>query len=256
MCIRDRKTYKSVPAVHMKGEKLVRGELGAIHGYMSVKQLKTKAKELGMSINEYLSGIFVYSIYKGYLHGNVSKKPIVLCVPVNLRPFFGSMTTRNFFAMASASFLPEKEKYERQEVMKLVQAELKRQITQENLEKMIAYNVSNQKNYALRVVPLFLKKPAIKLVYLMSAKATTTTITNMGQMMVDEAYRPYIKRFQIILSPSTGQNTKATVCSYGDELTFTFSSLLKDTSVQKVFFRSLAEDGIDVEIETNGVYYD
>ena len=58
------------------------------------------------------------------------------------------------------------------------------------------------------------------------------------------------------MSQSTGQNTKATVCSYGDELTFTFSSLLKDTSVQKVFFRSLAEDGIDVEIETNGVYYD
>ena len=251
-----KKTYKSVPAVHMKGEKLVRGELGAIHGYMSVKQLKVRAKELGMSINEYLSGIFVYSIYKGYLHGNVSKKPIVLCVPVNLRPFFESMTTRNFFAMASASFLPEKEKYERQEVMKLVQAELKKQITQENLEKMIAYNVSNQKNYALRVVPLFLKKPVIKLVYLMSAKATTTTITNMGRMMVDEVYRPYIKRFQIILSPSAGQNTKATVCSYGDELTFTFSSLLKDTSVQKVFFRSLAEDGIDVEIETNGVYYD
>lgn len=105
--------------------------------------------------------------------------------------------------------------------------------------KMIAYNVSNQKNYALRVVPLFLKKPAIKLVYLMSAKATTTTITNMGQMMVDEAYRPYIKRFQIILSPSAGQNTKATVCSYGDELTFTFSSLLKDTSVQKVFLEVL-----------------
>ena len=121
---------------------------------------------------------------------------------------------------------------------------------------MIAYNVSNQKNYALRVVPLFLKKPAIKSVYLTSAKATTTTITNMGRMMVDEVYQPYIKRFQIVLSPSVGQNTKATVCSYGDELTFTFSSLLKDTSVQKVFFRSLAEDGIHVEIETNGVYYD
>lgn len=251
-----KKAYKSVPAVHIKGEKLIRGELGAIHGYMSVKQLKAKAKEFGMSINEYLSGIFVYSIYKGYLHENPSKKPIVICVPVNLRPFFESMTTRNFFAMVSASFLPEKEKYERSEVMKLVQAELKKQITQENLEKLIAYNVSNQKNYALRVVPLFLKKPVIKFVYLTSAKATTTTITNMGQMTVDEAYRPYIKRFQIILSPSAGQNTKATVCSYGDELTFTFSSLLKDTSVQKVFFRSLAEDGIEVEVETNGVYYD
>lgn len=69
-----KKTYKSVPAVHMKGERLVRGELGIIHGYMSVRQLKEKAKELGMSINEYLSGIFVYSIYKGYLHWKCFKK--------------------------------------------------------------------------------------------------------------------------------------------------------------------------------------
>ena len=43
-----KKTYKSVPAVHMKGERLVRGELGIIHGYMSVRQLKEKAKELGI----------------------------------------------------------------------------------------------------------------------------------------------------------------------------------------------------------------
>lgn len=101
---------------------------------MSVKQLKEKAKELGMSINEYLSGIFVYSIYKGYLHENTSKKPIVLCVPVNLRPFWLN-DNKEFLCDGECLFLPEKEKYERLEVMKLVQAELKRQITQENLEK-------------------------------------------------------------------------------------------------------------------------
>lgn len=54
-----KKTYKSVPAVHMKGEHLVRGELGTIHGYMSVKQLKEKAKELGMNI--YLA--FLYTAF-------------------------------------------------------------------------------------------------------------------------------------------------------------------------------------------------
>lgn len=105
-------------------------------------------------MNIYL--VFLYTVFiKDICMKILLKKPIVLCVPVNLRPFFESMTTRNFFAMASAAFLPEKEKYERQEVMKLVQKELKKQITQENLERMIAYNVSNQKNYALRVVPLF-----------------------------------------------------------------------------------------------------
>ena len=252
----EKKGYKAVPAVHIKGEKLVRGELGVIHGYMSLKEVKQKAREFSMSINEYLSGIYVYSIYKACLHGNPSQKPIVLCIPVNLRPFFKSMTTRNFFAMVSIPFLPEKESYERTEVMELVQMEIKRQITRENLEKLISYNVSNQKNAALRAIPLFLKKPAIKWVYLSGTKGTTTTLTNMGSFAVREEYRPYIRRFQVILSPSVGQNIKGTVCSCGDELTFTFSSLLKDTSVQKEFFRCLSDDGLEVVIETNGVYYE
>ena len=182
------------------------------------------------------------------------KKPIVLCVPVNLRPFFGSVTTRNFFAMVSIPFYPQKEEYDIKEIMLLVQAELKKQITREHLEQLICYNVSNQKNLALRAVPLLLKKPVMKIVYLSGVKGTTTTLTNVGMLSVKEEYRPYIKRFQVILSPSAGQNMKVTVCSYGDELVVTFGSLLKDTSVQKIFFESLSREGLEVSIETNGVY--
>lgn len=251
---RDRKSYTAVPAVHIRGEKLTRGELGVIHGYLSVQAVKQKARELSMSINEYLCGIYVYSIYKAYLHENPAKKPIVLCVPVNLRPFFGSVTTRNFFAMVSVPFLPEKEHYERREIMSLVRDELKKQITREHLEQLISYNVSNQKNLLLRAVPLLLKKPVMKLVYLSGVKGTTTTLTNVGMLAVKEEYRPYIQRFQVILSPSAGQNMKVTVCSYGDELVVTFGSLLKDTSVQKAFFQSLSQEGLEVAIETNGVY--
>ena len=250
----DKKSYKAVPAVHIRGERLARGELGVIHGYLSVQEVKKKAKEMSMSINEYLCGIYVYSIYKAYMHENPSKKPIVLCVPVNLRPFFGSVTTRNFFAMVSIPFYPQKEEYDIKEIMLLVQAELKKQITREHLEQLICYNVSNQKNLALRAVPLLLKKPVMKIVYLSGVKGTTTTLTNVGMLSVKEEYRPYIKRFQVILSPSAGQNMKVTVCSYGDELVVTFGSLLKDTSVQKIFFESLSREGLEVSIETNGVY--
>lgn len=251
---RDRKSYTAVPAVHIRGEKLARGELGVIHGYLSVQAVKQKAREMSMSINEYLCGIYVYSIYKAYLHENPAKKPIVLCVPVNLRPFFGSVTTRNFFAMVSIPFLPEKEHYDCREVMALVRDELKKQITREHLEQLISYNVSNQKNLFLRAVPLLLKKPVMKLVYLSGVKGTTTTLTNVGTLSVQEEYRPYIQRFQVILSPSAGQNMKVTVCSYGDELAVTFGSLLKDTSVQKAFFQILSQEGLEVTIETNGVY--
>lgn len=251
---RDRKSYRAVPAVHIRGERLARGELGVIHGYLSVSAVKQKARELSMSINEYLCGIYVYSIYKACLHENPSKKPVVLCVPVNLRPFFASLTTRNFFAMISVPFLAEKEHYERPEIMGMVRDELKKRITREHLEQLISYNVSNQKNLALRAVPLFLKKPVMKLVYLSGVRGTTTTMTNVGMLTVEEEYRAYIRRFQVILSPSEGQNIKATACSCGDELTVTFGSLLKDTAVQKEFFRCLSEEGLKVTIETNGVY--
>ena len=250
------RSYQSVPAVHMKGEHLAKGELGVIHGYLSIQQLRSVAKKRGYSVNEYLAGLYTYSIYKEYLHGAVSGKPLVICIPVNLRPWFESVTTRNFFAMVSASFLPQKEEYTMDEVMKIVAESLREQITKENLEKLFSYNVSNQKNLMLRAVPLFLKKIVMQYVYQISARATTTTMTNIGIITVDERYRPYIRRFQAMISMSKGQNMKGTVCSYGDELVFTFTSVLRDVSVQKRFFSTMVKEGIDVTIESNGVYYE
>ena len=250
------KGYQTKKAYLLKGEHLGPGEFGVMHGYMQIPQLKEVCHRYGCSINEYLVSVYIWSVYTECMKGMPSASPIRVAVPVNLRPYFNSITTKNFFVMVSAEFHPTKEVYTFAEVLEIVRDNLRSQINREHLEKLFSYNVSNEKLLAARAVPLFLKNIAMKIVYTKSALANTTTITNIGNIGVDEAYRPYIKRFQIILSPSTGQNTKATVCSYGDELTFTFSSLLKDTSVQKVFFRSLAEDGIDVEIETNGVYYD
>ena len=128
---------------------------------------------------------------------------------------------------------------------------LREQINKEHLEKLFSYNVSNQKNLMLRAVPLVLKKFVMQWVYQVSARATTTTMTNLGVMKVDKAYQSYIKRFAASLSVSQGQNTKMTVCSYGDEMVVSFCTILKDVSVQKRFFRILAEDGIEAAVESN-----
>jgi len=53
---------------------------------------------------------------------------------------------------------------------------------------------------------------------------------------------------------SKGQSIKGTINSYQDTLVFTFSSFFSDTTIQKGFFRKMAEDGLEVAIETNGVY--
>lgn len=249
-----KKGYKTARAFQVKGEKLRPLELGVMHGYMSIGELKQACKIYGVSINEYLVAAFLWSIYQECLQGAPSKRPISSCVPVNLRPYFDSITMKNFFVIVSAVFHPKKESYTFAEVVQIVAESLRNQINRENLENLFAYNVSNEKNFILRAVPLFIKNIAIRYVYHNSALANTTTVTNIGNVQVKEEYQKYIKDFSAMLSMSEGQNIKGTICSYRDTMVFTISSNLADTFVQRAFFRKLAEDGISVRIETNGVY--
>lgn len=251
-----KKTYKTEKAVIIKGEKLPVNHFGIIHGYIDLPQIKAVAKKYGVTINQYLLGVFVWSVYREYLGGMPSENPISACVPVNLRPYFNSDTTKNFFAVVSAVFKPTKENYTFEEVLEEVAKSLSNQINKENLEKIFSYNVSNEKNWVVRAIPLFVKNIAMKFVYKTSARANTTTITNLGIVNVVDEYRDYIDKFHTVLSMSKGQNIKGSVCTFNDVLVFTFSSAIKENFVQKAFFRKLVEDGINVSIESNGVYYE
>ena len=248
------KVYHSKRALTLKGEKLSKGEMGVIHGYMPVDQLKAVSKKYGVTINQYLVGVFVYSIYKEYLKGQPSKQPICCCVPVNLRPYYDSHTMKNFFAMVSAVFQPEKDNYTLEEVIQIVADNLREQITPENLDHIMSYNVSNEQNWILRAVPLVIKNAVMKRIYEFSAKATSTTVTNIGNVEIREPYQPYIEHFYATLSMSKGQNMKGAICSYNGILTFSFSSILTDVSIEKRFFQTIAKDGIDVAVGTNDMY--
>ena len=247
-----KKKYKTERAVELTGEFLPPKGLSVMHGYMPLDEVRKKAREKGVSMNTYLTGIYTYAIYKAYLHGVPTAKPISVCVPVNLRPFYDSNTTKNFFAMTAAVFRPERESYTLDDVIAIVDESLKSQITKENMDSLISYNVSNQKNLMLRMVPLFVKKLAMKWVYRASALANTTTVTNIGALKVLKPYEPFIAGYSAVLSMTKGQNMKCSISSYQNNLTFTISSKLADHSIQKCFFRTLAGEGITVTVETNG----
>lgn len=246
-----KKGYETDRAVHVKGERMPDGGMSVIHGFLSVKELKEACGGYGVSINEYLTAVLLYSIYREYLHGQPSQRPISASIPVDLRPYFDSLTTRNFFVMVSAVFRPDRENISLEEVIQIVRESLRSQRKKEHLENLFSYNVSNQKNLFLRFVPIFIKLLAMRMVYRSSARANTTTVTNIGNVHVEEAYQPYIEHFYAMLSGSLGQNIKGAVCSYQDTLVFTFSSVLADVSIQRRFFRILSEAGIHVVIESN-----
>jgi len=243
------KPYKTEKAFLIKGDKLPKNHLGVIHGYLQREQLKELCRKFDCSINELLVAAFAYSVYKEY---NLGDKPVRIAVPVNLRPYFESVTTKNFFVMVSGELRPGEYTFE--ETVRIICDSLRNQVNREHLEKLFSYNVSNQMNILARAVPLPLKNIAIRSVFVGAALANTSTVTNIGNIKVEPEYEPFVESFHAILPMSKGQDVKGTVCSYGDTLTFTFSSRLEETHVQRRFFRTLAAEGLDVRIETNGIY--
>lgn len=248
--------YKKQRAYMIKQTRLNKGEFGVMSGLMPVAQLKEAAHRYGASINEFLVANFIWSTYQVCLHGMPSEYPIRVAVPVNLRPFFDSQTTKNFFIMVSAEFLADKEGYAFSDVVEAVKTTLKGQINKEHLEQLFSYSVGGQTNIFARPVPLPLKNMFMKAVYKKSAYANTTTVTNIGNVQVEEAYKPYVDSFRAMIAMSAGQSLKGTICSYDSTLVFTFSSIFRECSVQRAFFQQLVKEGIDVKVESNGVYYE
>lgn len=250
------KSYSSERAYLLKGEKLKKGEFGVMHGYMNIGQLKEVCRRYEASINEFLVGVFTWSIYTEFMHSISEDRPIRIAVPVNLRSYFNSITTKNFFVMVSAEFRKENKSYTFEEVLDIIKKSLRGQISKEQLENVFSYAVSNEKNLIMRAVPLFIKNLAIHYVYRNAAMANTSTVTNIGNIVLREEYEAYVEMFHVFLAMSKGQNLKGAICSYQDTLVFTFSSILAEPAVQRGFFRKLAQEGIDISIESNGVYYE
>ena len=248
------KRYHSQRAFHIKGLKLKNGEFAIMHGYMKKEQLKEVCRRYGATINEYLVAVFAWSIYTEFIKGMKEEKPIRIAVPVNLRGYFESITTKNFFVMVSAEFKAENEHYIFEEIVEIIKESLRGQISKEKLEKIISYNVSNEKNLLMRAIPLEIKKLAIYFIYRLAAHVNTSAVSNIGNIVLKEDYMPYVENFNAILAVSKSQTLKGLICSYEETLGFTFSSYLAEPTVQRRFFRKLAEEGIAVSIESNGVY--
>lgn len=132
----------------------------------------------------------------------------------------------------------------------------KDKLTEDNITKTMSANVKWGNNIFIRLIPLILKNILLKISYMEIRKYTTTTFSNVGRVSVLPEYKPYIDKFLFLLAPEPVEKIKCSACSYENNLIFTFTSILQDTSIEKAFFRYLEEQGIDVELESNEVHND
>ena len=247
----------SKKAYTLKGEKIRLGAVSAIHEIIDLNSLKEESKKYQATITQYLTAVLIYAIYEENYKKNKGKKPIKVCIPVNLKKYFPSKTMSNFFSYITLIAEMEKDNlYTFEKIIEFVKNDFKKRLTEEEIIKTMSANVKLGNNPFIKVIPLELKKILVRLSYIEIRKYTTTTFSNIGRIGIIGKYQDYIDYFLMLIAPETVEKIKCSSCTFENKMVFTFTSILNDNRIEKRFYQFLKEKGIKVEIESNGVLDD
>lgn len=241
--------HKEIKAYKIRGNEEEFGVVNSTIGIMSVSQLKEVAKSYNAKLFEFILSVLAEGLINRAKKEGRTKRPVKISVPVDLRQFFESESLRNFSGYLNIEF--KVRDYEFNEIVSIVKSELAK-ITKEHMQGFINSNVSMQKNYLIKLVPLFIKNFVIKLCFKVWGEVyQTIAVSNVGMNSVPEEFSQYVDRFEVNLGRPKYNAKSIGLISYGDKLVFTFSSKIKENTIEKDFYTGLSKRGVNLTIETN-----
>lgn len=247
-----KKAYTAPKAYQLKGEELEKGTIDINKFNINLAKLKKYAKEKESSISEFLISMISYCIYKTNYKKNKGKKPINICVPINLKKYFPTETITNFVShmMISLKFKQNKN-YNFEEILSMVKHEFNKKLKKERIIETITANGKAVNNFFVNITPLFLKKLLVILGSFEVKKKFTITLTNLGGINLGDNYSKFINDFSFTLPPDWAEKTRCAVCSFKDKLIINFATKLKEKSFEMKFKELLTEFNIEFELVTN-----
>lgn len=241
----------------LRGEKIRLGAISAIHEIIDLEDLKRETKKNEVTVTQYLTAVLIYSIYQENYVKNRGKKPVKVCIPVNLKKYFPSKTMSNFFSYITVEAELQKDNLDTfEKILNFVKKDFKSKLTEEEITKTMSTNVKIGNNPFIKIIPLFIKKPLVRLGYTEIRKYTTTTFSNIGRIGIIGKYQEYIDYFLMLIAPEQVEKIKCSSCSFENKMVFSFASIMQNNNIERAFYEFLKSKGIKVKIESNGVLDD
>ena len=240
-------------AFKVRGTKEPFYTLNIICGVIPVDKLRAVSKSLGVTITEYLNAVLLYALLQKQRDDHpLHERPVTLAMPVNLRSFFPSKTLRNFISMIYPTIDPRMGDFTFEEILTHVHGYMRYYINPKFLSADIVTNASVQQNPLIRIVPLFVKDFTVRKFYAMVQDGQSSAgLTNVGLVKLPKEMQPFVERFDVLMGQPFSARTNCAIVSFQNVLTVNFTSSIKETDIERYFFRKLVKDGIPVKIETN-----
>lgn len=242
-------------AYHISGDPEPDGFIHLTTASLPVSALRERAGAHGVSLTTYLTAVMIDAACElqeadGILRRR--RKPVKVCVPVNLRRFFPSRTLRNFSSYINPGIDPRMGEHTPEEILKAVHHHMGAEATAKRLNAKFTANVSSERNAVLRIAPLFLKNAAMKLVFLLVGdRKTSLILSNLGNVTLPEPMAAYVTRMEFVLGPLSRNPVACAALSYGGTLYLNMTSTLREPVLERALLTRLVRLGVPVRVESN-----
>ncbi|NMM93744.1 phthiocerol/phthiodiolone dimycocerosyl transferase family protein [Bifidobacterium oedipodis] len=170
-------------------------------------------------------------------------------IPVDLRAFFDSRTVRNFFGLTFVAYTPGDTDESLETIARRINTQLAAAVVRERAVTHTNRMIRLERNPLLRLSPSPAKDLVLELASRIVAASTTTTMSNIGRVRLDDAMAPYVRDLNVTTTPE-GLNFMA--CSYGNDLSIGISTSLADLDAVRGLCRTLTGLGLQVRMHIAG----
>ena len=248
-------TRRDTDAWRMWGEPQPGGFLHLTCFRLPVEQVLAAAHDRGVSLTVFLGAVMMQALaalQREKVPDIRRRKRIKLLIPVNLRTLFPSRTLRNFALYTTPQLDPRLGEYSFDEVCALVSHRLGLEVTAKHMSTLIATNVRDEQNIAVRLLPLPVKNFFMKAIFdAVGERKSCLSMSNLGAVQVPEEMKPYIRRMDFILGVQADAPYNCGVLSYGGTVYVNFIRNIRQPELERHFYAVLRELGIPVTVESN-----
>lgn len=226
---------------------------GMIIAKTSLSGLKAISKQYSTTITGYLVGLYLYTVYDEFLKDSDSKNRLVsIVVPLNMRKRYSSKTMRNFslFTRVPHDFTKEASL---EDCIAIADKCLKEGVERDKLNALIHENVKLEKNIFIKILPLMLKNPVMRLAYdQVGDNLTSANFSNIGECVLPESVKKYVTDVIFTIAPTYSCKHDIGVISYGDNIYISFTRLFVENRIERAMIQRLAKL-LPVEISSNNL---
>lgn len=243
--------YKETDACHIKGTTYSDYYTGVITASCDKNRFKEVITEYNCSYTQFICAAIYYVVSHHQRMVKHKEKPFQIFVPIDLRKKFPTTSLRNFSQVVKTSIILD-EKKSLEDYVKICKEQLIENSKDENFLPRVLGNVTLQRNWFMRIVPLCIKNIAFKIAYhKQSTKPNSFCISNLGDLNIPNEMQKYIKKITFANGTSKTAPINLGITYYNNRIYITFSSAIMERDIQKDFVRLLTSLGIDVIVENN-----